>query len=52
LLSAATVGRMMQEKATVQAVTVPDRGHAPLLDEPECVAAIDAFLQRFGRETG
>jgi hypothetical protein len=22
------------------------RGHAPLLDEPECLAAIDAFLAR------
>jgi pimeloyl-ACP methyl ester carboxylesterase len=51
LLSAETVERMIREKATVQAVTVPNRGHAPLLDEPECVAAIDAFLQRFGRET-
>jgi pimeloyl-ACP methyl ester carboxylesterase len=48
LLSAATVTRMQQEKQTVQAVTVPNRGHAPLLDEPECVAAIDAFLERFG----
>jgi pimeloyl-ACP methyl ester carboxylesterase len=47
LLSAATVERMMQEKATVSAVTVPNRGHAPLLDEPESIAAIDTFLQRF-----
>jgi pimeloyl-ACP methyl ester carboxylesterase len=51
LLSAATVERMQREKDTVQAVTVPNRGHAPLLDEPECVAAIDAFLKRFVRET-
>jgi pimeloyl-ACP methyl ester carboxylesterase len=47
LLSATTVERMVREKATVQAVTVPNRGHAPLLDEPESSAAIDAFLQRF-----
>jgi alpha-beta hydrolase superfamily lysophospholipase len=25
---------------------VADRGHVPLLDEPECVAALDAFLRR------
>jgi pimeloyl-ACP methyl ester carboxylesterase len=50
LLSAATVERMRREKATVQAVTVANRGHAPLLDEPECVVAIDEFLQCFARE--
>jgi pimeloyl-ACP methyl ester carboxylesterase len=50
LLSAATVERMTREKATVEAVTVPDRGHAPLLDETVSIAAIDAFLQRFARE--
>ncbi len=27
-------------------VTVPDVGHAPMLDEPEALAAIDAFLAR------
>ncbi|MDH4105223.1 MAG: alpha/beta hydrolase, partial [Gammaproteobacteria bacterium] len=27
-------------------VEVPNRGHVPLLDEPEAVAAIDAFLAR------
>ena len=51
LLSAATVERMMRENATVSAVTVANRGHAPLLDEPECVAAIDAFLQRLASQT-
>jgi hypothetical protein len=25
-------------------VEVANRGHAPLLDEPECLAAIDEFL--------
>jgi pimeloyl-ACP methyl ester carboxylesterase len=25
-------------------VTVPNRGHAPQLDEPDSVRAIDAFL--------
>lgn len=50
LLSAATVERMRRENAAVQTVTVPDRGHAPLLNEPECVTAIDAFLERVDRE--
>jgi pimeloyl-ACP methyl ester carboxylesterase len=44
LLSAATVERMAREKPDLQTVTVPSRGHTPLLDEPECIAAIDGFL--------
>lgn len=43
ILAATTVERMM-EKANVRQLTVPNRGHAPLLNEPECVAAIDEFL--------
>jgi len=38
------VSRMQQAQPHVQVVKVPGRGHAPLLDEPEAVAAIDAFL--------
>jgi pimeloyl-ACP methyl ester carboxylesterase len=48
LLSAATVERMAREKPDLQPVTVPNRGHTPLLDEPECIAAIDGFLTRYG----
>ena len=44
ILSAATVERMAREKADLQQVTVANRGHAPLLDEPEALAAIDRFL--------
>ena len=44
LLSAATVARMQREKPDLRAVTVANRGHVPLLDEPECVEAIDEFL--------
>lgn len=44
ILSEATLARMQREKADLQAVTVPRRGHAPLLDEPECLNAIDKFL--------
>jgi len=44
ILSAATLGRMQREKPDLRALSVANRGHAPLLDEPECVAAIDEFL--------
>ncbi|HUL18321.1 MAG TPA: alpha/beta hydrolase [Steroidobacteraceae bacterium] len=44
VLSAATLARMQREKPDLKALTVNNRGHAPLLDEPECLAAIDAFL--------
>ncbi len=44
VLSAATLARMQREKPDLKVVTVNNRGHAPLLDEPECLAAIDAFL--------
>jgi len=50
LLSAATVARMAREKPGLQHVEVANRGHTPLLDEPECLAAIDAFVERHGRE--
>jgi pimeloyl-ACP methyl ester carboxylesterase len=49
LLSAATVERMAREKPDLEHVTVPNRGHTPMLDEPECRRAIDAFLTRHGR---
>jgi pimeloyl-ACP methyl ester carboxylesterase len=48
ILSAETLARMAREKADLQHVTVPNRGHTPLLDEPECLSAIDAFLARYG----
>ena len=48
LLTAATVARMQALHAGLTAVTVPGRGHAPMLDEPAAVAAIDAFLREVG----
>ena len=51
LLSAATVERMVREKPDLEHVTVPNRGHTPILNEPECLQAIDAFLTRHGRGT-
>jgi pimeloyl-ACP methyl ester carboxylesterase len=46
ILSAATVERMQREKPDLVSLTLPNRGHVPLLDEPESLAAIDAFLER------
>ncbi|HUX73399.1 MAG TPA: alpha/beta hydrolase [Steroidobacteraceae bacterium] len=44
LLSAAVFARMRAEKPDLRQLTVADRGHVPLLDEPECLLAIDMFL--------
>jgi pimeloyl-ACP methyl ester carboxylesterase len=44
ILSVATLARMRHEKPDLKALTVANRGHAPLLDEPECLTAIDEFL--------
>jgi len=46
ILSAATLARMQQEKPDLQVLSVPNRGHAPTLDEPECRGAIRALLER------
>ena len=45
LLSAVRVGKMREAKLDLAATTVKDRGHAPFLDEPEAVEAINAFLE-------
>jgi pimeloyl-ACP methyl ester carboxylesterase len=50
LLSAATVARMAREKKDLQQIAVANRGHAPLLNEPECLLAIDTFLAQHGRD--
>jgi pimeloyl-ACP methyl ester carboxylesterase len=44
ILSAVTLGRMQREKPDLEVLEVANRGHAPLLDEPECLTAIDEFL--------
>jgi pimeloyl-ACP methyl ester carboxylesterase len=46
ILSAATFARMKAENPDLAQLEVAMRGHVPLLDEPECLAAIDAFLAR------
>jgi pimeloyl-ACP methyl ester carboxylesterase len=44
ILSAETVAKMRALKPDLQSAEIPGRGHAPLLNEPESLAAIDAFL--------
>ncbi len=46
ILSDVTVAAMKDRHPGLESVTVRDRGHAPFLDEPEAVAAIDGFLER------
>lgn len=44
LLSAATLEQMAARHPGLATVTVANRGHAPMLDEPEAVAGLDTFL--------
>lgn len=46
ILSLETFERMAAEKPDLMAITLAGVGHAPLLDEPESVSAIDDFLDR------
>jgi pimeloyl-ACP methyl ester carboxylesterase len=52
LLSEATVAHMAREKPDLQHISVAKRGHAPLLNEPEALAAIDFFLAPYGDMAG
>jgi pimeloyl-ACP methyl ester carboxylesterase len=45
ILSAQILERMASTHPHLTALTLPHRGHAPMLDEPAAVAAIDAFLR-------
>lgn len=46
LLTEATVAEMVRRNPAMEAVTVPGVGHAPTLEEPEAVAAIDRLLAK------
>ena len=46
ILAPETVAEMQSRKPDLVVAEIPDRGHAPILDEPECIAAIDAFLTK------
>jgi pimeloyl-ACP methyl ester carboxylesterase len=45
ILSEDTLAEMRRRAPQMRAVTLPDRGHTPFLDEPECVEAIEALLE-------
>ena len=46
ILSDSTLVEMARRKPDLAVLRVANRGHAPTLDEPECVAAIESFLLR------
>jgi pimeloyl-ACP methyl ester carboxylesterase len=46
MISAEILASMAAQHPSLQAVTIANRGHAPMLDEPAAVAAINEFLQR------
>jgi pimeloyl-ACP methyl ester carboxylesterase len=48
LLSAASLAKMQSAVPGLKSVTVPGVGHAPMLDEPEALAAIDRFVASLG----
>lgn len=46
ILSLAILKKMAKSLKDCEAVTVPQVGHAPMLDEPAAIAAIDRLLAR------
>jgi pimeloyl-ACP methyl ester carboxylesterase len=46
ILSQTTLDKMKSIKSDLEAIEVTGRGHTPLLDEPEALAAIDRFLDQ------
>ncbi len=49
MLSAATAQAMAARIGSAELVTIPGVGHAPTLDEPEAIAAVDRLLERIVR---
>ena len=49
ILSATTLAEMAQRRPDMVQVTVPNRGHAPFLDEPSALTALDPFLEIHAR---
>ncbi|MEO1247955.1 MAG: alpha/beta hydrolase [Pseudomonadota bacterium] len=45
ILSKDICDKMLAAKPDLKVVPVANRGHVPLLDEPECIEAIDAMLE-------
>lgn len=48
LLSPETLARMAETHPRMTPLTIKDRGHAPFLDEPEALVAIDSFFAENG----
>ena len=46
IISAETLEKMARLHPDLVALTVPDKGHTPLLNEPECYRAIDALFEK------
>ncbi|MFC3050886.1 alpha/beta fold hydrolase [Kordiimonas pumila] len=46
ILSAETLKEMEERHPDLTPVTVPDKGHVPLMTEPECKKAIDELLKK------
>lgn len=49
LLSVETVEKMRSRRPDIAVLDVPDRGHCPFLDEPECISFIRHFLAQAGK---
>ena len=45
ILAAGTVERMRKRHPDLRDAVIANRGHVPLLDEPDSIAALDAFLE-------
>lgn len=52
ILTAPIIRRMQAAKPDLAVVTVPNRGHAPNLDEPEAIDAIESFLAAHPADAG
>ncbi len=48
ILATDCIAEMRRRKPDLQVAEIPRRGHAPTLDEPACIAAIDGFLSALG----
>ena len=47
-LTAEMVARMLERRPDLIVAEVPERGHAPFLDEPEALAALEELLAQIG----
>ena len=50
VLQASTASEMVKRVPTMELLTIPRVGHAPMLEEPEAVPAIDRLLRKVDRE--